>query len=433
MPRSRFVALSCLLLLASLLSATPAQAATITVTKTADTNDGACNADCSLREALIRANTVAGADTIRLPAGTYVLTRLGKDDAAASGDLDVTSEVTMRPISGTVQVDGNGIDRVIDVRSTGKLTVSRMRIVGGQPSGSVDGGGIRNAGTLDLIDSIVRGNAEVREWGGGLVNTGTAKVTRSLISGNHGKYAGGVANFGILTVVDSRLTGNVSGDSGGGIYNGSQITIIRSEVTGNWAEHGGGIYSTGQLTVERSRISRNMSSETGAGVRTGGPGVIRETVIEANRAGSDGGGLHVSGSDTFTVERSLLKANHAGSGGGIRNQGTLQLFDSTLARNRANDGGGLLGGGGTAYVIDVSIIDNLAGVDELDGNGGGINRQSGSVFLANTLVAGNVDLVSPHHPDCIGAVISGGYNLLQTNGCSGYPGYDTDGTGAFSY
>ena len=47
-----------------------AQAATFTVSKTADTNDGVCDGDCSLREAIGAANSNAGADTISLPAGT---------------------------------------------------------------------------------------------------------------------------------------------------------------------------------------------------------------------------------------------------------------------------------------------------------------------------------------------------------------------------
>lgn len=47
-------------------------AATFTVTKTADTADGTCsNSDCSLREAIIASNALPGADTIILPAGTY--------------------------------------------------------------------------------------------------------------------------------------------------------------------------------------------------------------------------------------------------------------------------------------------------------------------------------------------------------------------------
>jgi len=50
---------------AMLSTARPAYPATFTVTKTADTNDGACTADCSLREAIVAANAAAGADSFR--------------------------------------------------------------------------------------------------------------------------------------------------------------------------------------------------------------------------------------------------------------------------------------------------------------------------------------------------------------------------------
>lgn len=47
-----------------LLLGTGAQAATFTVTKTADTNDGNCDADCSLREAVSAANCDGAPSTI---------------------------------------------------------------------------------------------------------------------------------------------------------------------------------------------------------------------------------------------------------------------------------------------------------------------------------------------------------------------------------
>lgn len=47
------------------LGSTPVvQGATLTVTTTADTNDGTCDTDCSLREAIIVANATDGVDTI---------------------------------------------------------------------------------------------------------------------------------------------------------------------------------------------------------------------------------------------------------------------------------------------------------------------------------------------------------------------------------
>jgi len=52
-----------------------AGAGTFTVTKTTDTADGACDADCSLREAVVAANAASGDDEVVLPAGTFQLTR----------------------------------------------------------------------------------------------------------------------------------------------------------------------------------------------------------------------------------------------------------------------------------------------------------------------------------------------------------------------
>ncbi len=68
---------------------------TFTVTKTDDTADGVCDADCALREAVIAANALPGADTIEVPAGMYGLTIAGDDDTAAAGDLDITDNLTL--------------------------------------------------------------------------------------------------------------------------------------------------------------------------------------------------------------------------------------------------------------------------------------------------------------------------------------------------
>lgn len=61
----RLSVLTLLIVLVSLApAARPALAASFVVTKAADTNDGVCDADCSLREAIAAANTSGGADTI---------------------------------------------------------------------------------------------------------------------------------------------------------------------------------------------------------------------------------------------------------------------------------------------------------------------------------------------------------------------------------
>ncbi len=92
---------------AALLAASPAGAAIFTVSKTADTADGTCNADCSLREAVIAANASGVADTVVMPAGVYSLTRTGAagvdDEDASVGDIEIDTQA-----GGDLTIQGAG-------------------------------------------------------------------------------------------------------------------------------------------------------------------------------------------------------------------------------------------------------------------------------------------------------------------------------------
>ncbi len=115
---------------------TSAPAATFTVDTTTDAvdtvaGDGVCataGGACSLRAAVQEANALAGADTIDLPAGTYVLTLGGgAEDAAASGDLDVTEPLTIDGAGvGVSIIDGNDASRVIE--ASAPITLSGVTI-----------------------------------------------------------------------------------------------------------------------------------------------------------------------------------------------------------------------------------------------------------------------------------------------------------------
>src|SRR3954469_18417991 len=144
--RTFFAALLCLAA-----AGTPAPAADFFVTKTADTADGACDADCSLREAIIAANANAGPDRVILgSAQTYVLT-LGPADPAgttvpAIGDLDITGSLT---IDGNLSViNGNNLDRVLDISGPIAVSLNNVTIRGGLAQGFLSFGGgilVRNA------------------------------------------------------------------------------------------------------------------------------------------------------------------------------------------------------------------------------------------------------------------------------------------------
>ncbi|HYV66156.1 MAG TPA: CSLREA domain-containing protein, partial [Myxococcales bacterium] len=102
-----------------------ARAATFTVNSTADAvdvspGDGVCataDGSCTLRAAIQEANALAGADTVVLPAGTYLLTLAGAgEDGAATGDLDITGDLIIAGAgAASTVVDGNGLDRVFHV------------------------------------------------------------------------------------------------------------------------------------------------------------------------------------------------------------------------------------------------------------------------------------------------------------------------------
>jgi CSLREA domain-containing protein len=248
---------------ALLLAAYPAalgRAATFAVNSTGDAVDavpgnGACGTaagTCTLRAAIQEANALAGADTINVPEGTYFLITQGSDeDAAASGDLDLTSEVT---INGTgtsfAVISGGGIDRVFDVLASGVVTLSRLTIQNGKASGTdMAGGGIRNAGSLTLVDISIRNNTVQSGDGGGIANLGSGRMQLTNVT----------------------ISGNLAADRGGGIANdiGGTMQLVNVTLTDNGALTGGDIDNLGdfgaaQLVNTIVANSRQGSNCTGS-------------------------------------------------------------------------------------------------------------------------------------------------------------------------
>ena len=133
-----------------------------TVNSTADLPDTdpldgiaqATNGACTLRAAVMQAN-FSGGGTIILPAGTYTLTRVGYDDGAIAGDLDITADLAIQGAgSGVTIVDGNGSvthDRVFQVLPTVRnFTLSGLTIRNGESISTNDttlgGGGLHLEG-----------------------------------------------------------------------------------------------------------------------------------------------------------------------------------------------------------------------------------------------------------------------------------------------
>ncbi len=235
-----------------------------TVTKTADTADGVCDADCSLREAVIAANASPGADKIVVPAGTYTLTRAfsltcpsgtppencpWNDTTSIDGDLDVTDDVTIQGASArTTIVQQTFRDRVFEILA-GNVTIQSLTITGGNQgaypvlTGSASqttvgaGGGVRvaPAANLTLRRVAVTGNAthlgatcflsscnSTGPSGGGVDAEGPTLIDQSLIANNSVDNAAGTS-------------GVASPGRGAGIAATAATTVRNSTVTGNVA------------------------------------------------------------------------------------------------------------------------------------------------------------------------------------------------------
>jgi len=139
--------------------ASAAHADSFTVTKAADTNDGACAAtDCSLRDAITAANDSTGADTITISAtGTITLT----------GRLpQLTSDIDLRgPGAGQLSVDGDRQFQPFSVRGDATVSISGLTVTNGVAGQR--GGGIQNFGSLTLTGVTVS-NSTSPTYGGGI-------------------------------------------------------------------------------------------------------------------------------------------------------------------------------------------------------------------------------------------------------------------------
>jgi CSLREA domain-containing protein len=224
------------------------------------------NGSCSLREAILAANTNAnykgcpdagtyGVDTIAF-ADNYTITLAGSQLPAVTSEIVITGNGAANTIIQAKAVPQTDTYRVFQVKSTGNLTLVGLTIRNGSCTSSCaspyyEGGGIHNTGTLTVTNSTVSGNSASR--GGGIYNTGTLTVTNSTVSNN--TSGGGISNSGNLTVNNSTISNNSSpnGD-GGGIANSGDLTVNNSTISNNSSPNGegGGIDSYGSLYISNS-------------------------------------------------------------------------------------------------------------------------------------------------------------------------------------
>jgi len=391
------------------------QAATFTVDSSLDVTDinpgdGACDdgsGNCTLRAAIQESNALPGPDAINIPLGTYTLSIAGThEDAAATGDLDITDDLTITGASQeTAIIDGSGIDRVVHVLWENTVEVAGVTIRNGQ-GGNDRGGGIFNNGTMTLTNSTVCDNAVNIADGGGISNYGTLTLTNSTVSGNAADEegvdggGGGISNSDTLTLINSTISDNIGGDEGGGLHQGSggTLTLTNSTVSGNTAvnSHGGGIANfSGTIIITNSTISGNMTGFNGGGVWIGGGTLtVTNSTFSSNGAAANGGGIW--NDDTANVTNSIFGNSPSGGncgGVGVVTDGGGNLADDPTCGTIPN----------TLTGLDATLADNggptmthslLAGSTAIDAAGacGLSTDQRGFIRVDGLCDAGSFEL-----------------------------------------
>jgi len=365
------------------------------VTTTEDHNDGFCNADCSLRDAIIAANQLDYHATILLPSGTYTLTLEGPgEDDCLTGDLDILSGLTIIGDGPeTTIIDAAGMsgdpDRVFEIHAISigayNVDLSSLTITGGD-AGAEDGGGIRNGSAgLVLHNSGVTGNSA--QYGGGIhTHYGPVQLVDSTVTENSAAINGGgiYTLDGRIELDHTSLIGNTSGGDGGGVYSDcdESLYLEHSTVSANSAAQGGGIFGfESTMSLLESTISGNDAGEGGGIYNFYGTLYLDHSTVEGNAAETEGGGIVQHGHNLLTevsLMDSTISGNSAGSmGGGISNKlgGEMNLYNTTVSENSAPDGGGI-----HSYYASTSLQNTIVANNR---SGGDCYDQRSGVFLSN--------------------------------------------------
>ncbi|NJL01778.1 MAG: CHAT domain-containing protein [Spirulinaceae cyanobacterium SM2_1_0] len=316
----------------------------------------------SLRNTLAATQSAAnpGADTIRFAPGVALisLTTAELNITGGFGDLTITGQGT----NVTIQRGGAAPNfRIFNVVAGETVILDSLTIRNGSLTGGDEGGGINNAGSLTLNNSIVSDNqisgppAGDQGDGGGINNTGSLTLNNSIIRNN--QLAGGNMD-------------------GGGIDNSGTLILNNSTISGNRATgssaDGGGIHNTGTTTLNNSTVSGNLAdvgtTSEGGGIRNNsGTLILNNSTIAYNTVGnSDGGGIFQSGVGATTVSYNSIIANNVDSNDGATPDLGGDFATSTFSSNLISS---IAGATGLALGPD-SIVTANPGLLPLADNGG---------------------------------------------------------------
>ena len=353
------------------------------------------------------------------------------------------------------------------------------------------GGGIYNAGTLNLQNSHIDGNTANGRYGkgGGIFNEydGTITTLNSTVSWNTAvQDGGGVDNHGILILKDSSIANNNPWGFvlyGGGIYNWGTVVLLNSTISGNNGfDNGGGIENEGgNVILYNSIVTGNALGDDGRGGYYGWDGGIDNSFggttyinndhsVYGNTPGDINGYTLYSAINlrTWTAYITIQAAINSASNGDsiLISPGTyhenLQINKNVNLTGAGKDSTIIDGGNyGTVIAIDSGATVTISGftirnqISEyvyygagiynegtltlkdsaitgniVNGNGGGIYNDYGTLTLLNSQITGNI--ATGQYGGYGGGIFNNHGNVtLKDSNISGNAAYGNDMGGGY--
>jgi hypothetical protein len=270
------------------------------------------------------ANVAGGANSITLMAGSAFSLAMANNEVDGPTGLPVIAAGDDLTINGNGDViqrstkRGTPAVRLCDVADGGALTLNSLTLSGGLIAGSGSGGGIFNAGTLNL-NGVTLQSCIVRLLASALTSSPAA--------------GGGICSyFGVLSITNSIIRDNQALG-----LNGSVSDSGFGSSPGGPAEGGGVYVFEGTAAVTNTTFYSNLAR--------GGDGVSGGNQQPATQGGDGlGGAIYASGA-ALTLRGTSITGNAATGGTG----GTTSKKAVVQSANGAGRGGGL-------YVAPASVV-----------------------------------------------------------------------------
>jgi hypothetical protein len=444
--------------------------------------------DCSLRGAIIAANSNLSADPVIInlqPATTYnlTLTNATQENNAATGDLDITTSLHSVTIAGGGSsgpsasiIDASALntgsvrDRVFHITNSNAAVVLQDLVI---QSGKAADDGTSGASTNPASQNANRTGGCILDNGGDLSLTNvTVQLCEAIGKGDSvvnqhttlEAQGGGLAVSGttanVIITGSTFLADTATGGDGGNFNNGD----------GSAAKGGAIYFENGTLSIELSRIQNSSANggdggdqdqngqtnggfgglAQGGGLWVGGGTVsVNNTTFEGTSAnggesgtggnganpggGADGGAVYSLGNVTITNSTFHLAAANGGNGG--------NAFGTTcLGAHNAGDGGAARGGAiladGGSLVVSASTFANNSAIGGDGGNGGQTDgglgcgmHGAGGLAYGGALTNANAATISLQHATLSLNNAQAGNSGVNQGGATKPPRLVAEGTG----